>query len=278
MKSILIGCALGIAAQLSLSSWALAAADPSCKLFSKSDMQGESLDLLSQDSGGSAATIVQPWVDELGSLWLRDGYVLETYDQSQFDGKLTTWDASLIRPQFHTAVGGSYVNVSELGSGAKIGSYRCRVAGTLMSRPGLSPFSTLHAYNNIRFDWRSAGNHPNHKWVELNEIDGRRTILVHKDDTYGINATDFVLDVDSGLMSMKERRSANVHLSEDLTLPTYESSVIFRLAYAGGLWEMLDIVQSVAQKNDIGFFLFPPKPELHEVENFLRQVLSRVQR
>lgn len=275
MKNWIAGCALIVVTQGT--SQALAASEPDCRLYTETHMQGESLDFVATDRAGSVPALTMPFDTRLGSLWMREGFALETYDAARFQGSFTTWAPAADDTRYHASEGGYYVNLSELPSIPRIASLRCRALGGDLLNLGISSYIRLHAYNGVRLDWRSGGNHPNHKWVEITAQGGRRTLVVHEDNTYGINASDYILDLDAGSIQVTLTRSPGLRREDIVPLPTRESSAAARLAYMGALWNMADAVRVIAEGNDVGYFVVPPKPELREVTQFLRSMIDNQQ-
>lgn len=141
--------------------------------------------------------------------------------------------------------------------------------------PGLVPYMKLRTFGEERLSWLSGGNHPNHKWVEITvEPDGRR-LVVHEDNTYGTVRMDYSLDVDSGTIEVTMVRSPGISQTETLTLPVYDSGVIDRLSYTGALHHMVEIIAKIAEGNDLGYVVIPPRPELSETEAFLKELMRR---
>jgi hypothetical protein len=267
---------LALAIQVTITTLAFADPDTACKLFSKSDMEGDTIELTPQDTGTAGASFEAAWNGDAGSIWLKNGFVLETYENNRYLGSMTTWGKVQRGGEFRDTDGGSYVNIRDFSPQVKIGSYRCRALGSPLVRPAIAPFAKLHLFNDTKFMWRSAGNHPDHKWVEIRQVEGQRILSVHMDDTYGTHFMNVVLDLDSGEMRVDEMGGGGSRMTMLLPWPKDGTPLEEKLAYRGGLWEMVDVVSVVASKNDIGFFLFPPKPELEEVEAFLKMLL-RVQ-
>jgi hypothetical protein len=141
--------------------------------------------------------------------------------------------------------------------------------------PALVPYMTLRTFGEERLNWISGGNHPNHKWVELKVQDGSRRLIIHDDNTYGTIRTDYSLDVDQGTIDVTMVRSPGISLEEAFTLPVYDSAISARLSYTGALNHMIEIVGKVAEGNDLGYVVLPPRPELQETQNFLKELMRR---
>lgn len=141
--------------------------------------------------------------------------------------------------------------------------------------PGLVPYMKLRTFGEERLSWLSGGNHPNHKWVEIKIEDGVRLLIVHEDNTYGTVRMDYILDIDHGGIEVSMVRSPGISQKETLTLPVYDSGITDRLSYTGALYHMVEIVAKVAEGNDLGYVVLPPRPELNETEAFLKELMRR---
>ena len=271
MKMIFVHTALLLSAILS--SVAVAQSGDNCVIFNKTDMQGDKKAIMasSDDFTSSAGVLDENWAQKIKSIWVKNGYILETYSAGRFGGTLTTFVGAPSDGRYRASSDGFYTNVSDLLANQPIASYRCRAQGAPLVNLGICSYCALHSYNNVVFKWIGGGNHPNHSSVEIRDVNGQRTLRTHDDYTYGIYKNDFVLNLDTGAISIKLDRDRDVGaVEETLQKPARdEASVATRLAYYGAIKYMTGILSRVAKGADMGNFVQPPKPELKEWEDTL---------
>jgi hypothetical protein len=244
-----------------------------CALFTSENMLGKQKDLSAiREQEGTSHVVEAPFAQNISSVWIKNGSVLELYQGAGYQGALLTLQYSPDDHRLMSAEEGVFANLKDFDFDKSVKSYRCRLAGEPMSPPALMPYATsLMAYNQTRFTWRSAGNHPDHKYAEIKQKDGKRTLWIYEDSTYGINANEYTLDLDSGTITIKYRRVGGVQNTEELAKPSLTDKFILKLAYAGALGEMESNLVTIAAGLNVGYYILPPKPELRPI---IQQIAS----
>jgi len=277
---------LVVTAVIALSSPAFAAKTwndvADCVVFSGTTIDAPKIEVSAVDGADFVKEVHTAASASVNALvWVRDGMVLEAYRQPLFGGPVFSYTgteaalpsgASASAERFED---GSLIalqtGLSEPDQGG-IASLRCRKVGEQLPASRLAPAVTLRSLPG-RLAWVSGGNHPDHKWIELNRRNGATILTVHSDSTYGINRADWVLDLDSTALTITVSVRGDRGQPEVVTSELLPKDVGL---YVEALDAMRREVEVLMIGNTSSSYTVAPKPELGEVAYFLRVALRRV--
>lgn len=233
-----------------------------CRLYREPNLQGEAWSIATTSEKPFAAELSPAWLGQFSSVWLRQGYVLEAYRDKNFQGA----SISLGTASLGSDAEGLAVNLASVNFDKTIASLRCRPQGQKMQLPS----GELDWVEGAHFQWQSGGNHPNHKSLDLQTLAGDATLLIHADNTYGINRQDYRFNL----------RLLSVHV-ELVSMGGQHAQYDFALADLPTHPEFQQYLESAAADLDVlaeGYSLFPgmvepPKPEVTALAAYLRALL-----
>lgn len=245
-----------------------------CLVFAQEHADGAYQAARAHDSSASAWLLNPELRDKVASIWVREGFSLETYSETKFRGQRREWRIDERDVRYHHKEDGVYANLNEFSDNTtapNVASLRCRSLGTSLPPSPLCPDCALNSYPG-RFEWSSAGNHPNRAYVSIRKKGDAGEIISHDDHTYGINATDLALDLSDGKLVVRLTRPPGAPLEKTLTAPRAGDGHLTE--YRDLIVHMKTIVDLTARGVDNSYFVIPPKPELTEVLYFLERFES----
>ncbi|MFW7379583.1 MAG: hypothetical protein ACOH5I_12290 [Oligoflexus sp.] len=236
--------------------------NPDCAFFEYTDLGGAFWTSMVKQKVPYSYGLNDWWNDRASSVWVRKGFVFEAYADTGFQGQRLSLSSD--DDYAFPLADGAYVNFYEYNFSSNLSSFRCRLAGETMA----TDEGELQWVEGQRYHWRSAGNHPHHKWLEMQRSNGDYLVILHSDHTYGINQEDYIINLTQKHIEVKIMANgfAKADLSFDFWMSTFQDQ--FGIYFQ----KISDHIATIAAGYDYqrAGSIEPPKPELLSLVEYMK--------
>ncbi len=239
--------------------------DADCAFFEKAGLEGSywTAHIAKQDS--LSPELDAWWQDRALSVYVRDGFVFEAYADVHYNGRSLSLDAR--DPAGQAYGSGTAFDLRSFDFAGQLSSYRCRPRGEEIQLKN----TNLFWFEGQRYTWHSGGNHPDHRQLEMHTENGQLILLIHADNTYGINRQDYTVNLSSNTVHANYEQSGMAKASTDFDL----EMGLMRDEYRSIVIELREHVRALAAgRPQDAFVPEPPKPELLPLVDYLSRYIK----
>ncbi len=243
--------------------------NPDCAFFEKADLEGAYWTSRVGDKDPNSAQLDTWWQDRATSVYVKSGYVFEAYSEKNFSGRSLALDA---QDPIGEAYGqGAIFDLRNLEFAGQLSSFRCRPRGEELAFKA----GRIFWFEGQRYNWRSGGNHPDHRWLEMQTINGERVLRIHADNTYGINRQDYLVNLSKESVHVEFVQSGMTKASTDFDL----QMGLMRDDYRLMVLELREHVKAIAMgRAQDPWAPEPPKPELLDLVDYFSRFIKNFRR